>query len=265
MLNISNLDVMIGKKIILKNVSLNVEQGEFCAITGPNGSGKTTMLRAIAGELPYGGSIAINGIEVKSVKPNLLSGMRGILPQSALLSFPFTVFEVVKLGLIERVRDHKNENSMVLKALELVGMPDFGGRYYQELSGGEQQRVQLARVMIQVWEPTFDGIPRMLFLDEPISSLDIRHQLLILNIANNYVKRGGIVVAVLHDLNLSAAYADKILLLQDGEVYSSGVPVDVFSKRNLESVYQCKMSVTKNRRINGIQINPELNSTMTTS
>lgn len=141
-----------------------------------------------------------------------------------------------------------------------MGLLSFGNRYYQELSGGEQQRVQLARVLVQVWEPEVDGKPRLLFLDEPISSLDIKHQIQIMDIAKDYAKRGGIVIAVLHDLNLTAAYADQISLMLEGQTYSSGTVAEVMTKINLEQVYGCSMRVETDMESVETTITPILKS-----
>lgn len=243
MLNVSNLEVEIGSKKIVRDVSFHVPSGTFHAIIGPNGSGKTTTLRAITGELNYKGTVAINGADASQLKPFQLAGMRAVLPQAASLSFPFTVFEVIRLGLSLGVRTKISELELINDALSRVGLLTFGNRFYQELSGGEQQRVQLARVLVQVWEPELNGQPRLLFLDEPISSLDIKHQIQIMDIAKDYAKRGGIVVSVLHDLNLTAAYADQVLLMFEGQMYSSGSVREVMTKSNLEQVYGCSMRV----------------------
>ena len=142
------------------------------------------------------------------MKPWESAALRAVLPQQTALSFPFTVREIVRLGMLdgrsgvlageaERLPD---------RALARVDLDGFAGRFYQELSGGEQQRVQLARVLCQVWAPVLEGAPRYLFLDEPVSSLDIKHQLIIMDIARDFARRGGGVVAILHDLNLTAMY-----------------------------------------------------------
>ena len=139
--------------------------------------------------------------------------MRAVLPQATALSFPFTVREIVRLGLIGgRSGALAGEDGAPAGHGRWRGSisTGFAGRFYQELSGGEQQRVQLARVLCQVWAPVLDGRPRYLFLDEPVSSLDIRHQLIIMNIARDFARRGGGVVAILHDLNLTAMYADRV-------------------------------------------------------
>ncbi len=172
-----------------------------------------------------------------------LASLRGVLPQSANLSFPFTVHEVVRLGLTTGIQTGADSGSRVDQALAAVDLQGFGGRFYQELSGGEQQRVQLARVLTQVWEPVFEGKPRCLFLDEPISSLDIRHQLQIMQIARRYAEAGGGVIAILHDLNLTAHFADHVVLMSGGRVHASGHPHAVLTPSNLEAVYGCPMAV----------------------
>src|SRR5690606_21651506 len=126
--------------------------------------------------------------------------------------FPFTVREVVELGLLDGpgLLRHEDRAAQALAAVDLTG---FAGRFYQELSGGEQQRVQLARVLCQVWDPVGEDDPRFLLLDEPVSSLDISHQLTIMRLARRFADRGGGVVAIMHDLNLTAMFADHVTIL----------------------------------------------------
>ncbi|MEP2980643.1 MAG: heme ABC transporter ATP-binding protein [Lentilitoribacter sp.] len=258
MLSVSQLNVFFGKKQILNDINFNVSSGTFCSIVGPNGSGKTTTLRALTGEVPYKGSVHINDLEISKTHPADLANIRGVLPQSSQLAFPFTVYEVVKLGQLSGVNLLPDRKNIIQLALTKVGLNDFAHRYYQELSGGEQQRVQLARVLVQVWEPVFQNKSRILFLDEPISSLDIRHQIQIMKIARQYSDDGGTVIAVLHDLNLTAAYSDQVVLLKNGIAHSQGRPKDVLNKINLENVYDCAMRVTDNDANNQLQITPIL-------
>lgn len=258
MLSVSQLNVFLGRKQILNNISFNVSSGTFCSIVGPNGSGKTTTLRALTGEVSYKGLVQINALEVSKTHPAEMANMRGVLPQSSQLAFPFTVYEVVKLGQLSSVDSSSDEENIIELALTKVGLNDFTHRYYQELSGGEQQRVQLARVLVQVWEPIYQNKSRVLFLDEPISSLDIRHQIQIMKIARQYSDEGGTVIAVLHDLNLTAAYSDQVVLLKNGSTHSQGRPRDVLNKTNLENVYDCAMRVTDNDANTQLQITPIL-------
>jgi iron complex transport system ATP-binding protein len=243
MLDARNIHVRLGKTDILHGIDMQAAKEQFTVIIGPNGSGKTTLLRALTGEISFKGSVSLNGVDIASARPVELASLRGVLPQSANLSFPFTVHEVVRLGLTTGIQTAADAGRRVDQALAAVDLQGFGGRFYQELSGGEQQRVQLARVLTQVWEPVFDGKPRCLFLDEPISSLDIRHQLQIMQIARRYAEAGGGVIAILHDLNLTAHFADHVVLMRAGRVHASGEPQKVLTPSNLETVYGCPMAV----------------------
>lgn len=245
MIEASDVGVSIGAARIVEGVGFAAAPGQVTAIVGPNGSGKTTFLKALTGDLPYRGSIAFAGREIARMTPREAAGLRAVLPQSTQLAFPFTVREIVRLGLMggrsgalageaERLPD---------RALAKVDLAGFGGRFYQELSGGEQQRVQLARVLCQVWVPVLEGRPRYLFLDEPVSSLDIKHQLVIMDIARDYARRGGGVVAILHDLNLTAMYADRVFVMHRGRVAASGQPREVLNDDLIESVFDCRLRV----------------------
>jgi len=240
-----SVSVWIGGKRIVEDVGFTARPGELAAIVGPNGSGKTTLLKALAGDLPYQGSITLNGRDVASMPAREAAGLRAVLPQATHLSFPFTVHEVVRLGLMGGRSGVLAGEAARLpdRALARVDLAGFGGRFYQELSGGEQQRVQLARVLCQVWAPVLEGRTRYLFLDEPVSSLDIRHQLVIMDIARDFARRGGGVVAILHDLNLTAMYADRILVMKRGRVAASGTPKDVIEDRLIASVFDCGLKV----------------------
>ncbi|MEM1377722.1 MAG: heme ABC transporter ATP-binding protein [Pseudomonadota bacterium] len=261
MLEAKDIHVSLGGKHIVKGVSLVAEPGRFTTVIGPNGSGKTTLLRALTGEIRYSGSATLNGMDIATAPARELASWRGVLPQTARLSFPFTVHEVVRLGLTMGIHDPERDSERVSQALEVVDMAGFSGRFYQELSGGEAQRVQLARVLAQVWEPVFEGRPRCLFLDEPISSLDIKHQIQILKLALQYARAGGAVVAVLHDLNLTAHFSDQIYLINDGTLQASGAPSSVMTKANLEAVYDCAMSVGEKPPGQDFFVLPELGET----
>lgn len=248
MLEAHNIRVRLGKTDILQGIDISAVKDQFTVIIGPNGSGKTTLMRALTGEIKFDGDAHLNGVDIAKARPADLAGMRGVLPQSAELSFPFTVHEVVRLGLTMGVHSNVDTPTRIEEALSAVDMSGFGGRLYQELSGGEQQRVQLARVLAQVWEPVFRDLPRYLFLDEPISSLDIRHQLQIMQIARRYAHAGGGVIAILHDLNLTAQFADHVVLMSEGMVHASGPPRQVLTSANLEAVYRCPMAVSDVRQ-----------------
>ncbi|MBO9472067.1 heme ABC transporter ATP-binding protein [Shimia sp. R10_1] len=246
MLKAENITVSFGRREVLHDVSFAAKPGALTAIVGPNGSGKTTLLKAMIGEVAHGGTVRLNDVDIARAKPWELAAMRGVLPQATPLAFPFTVAEVVRLGLMNGTSGGKTQ--LVPAALARVGLGGYAARYYQELSGGEQQRVQLARVLTQVWEPTQDGAPRWLFLDEPVSALDIGHQLLVMQIARDFADAGGGVVAVMHDLNLTAMYADEVALISDGRVLAQGASEAVFTDDLLSKAYHCRVQVNTTPR-----------------
>lgn len=241
MLTVRNIRVTLGQKPILNDVDFTARAGDFTAIVGPNGSGKTTLLRVITGDLNYEGTVSLAGRDISQMKPYELATMRGVLSQTTVLAFPFNVLEVVRLGLTSGgAAQHEN---LPYRALAAVGLSGFESKFYQELSGGEQQRVQLARVLAQVWEPVVAGQPHWLFLDEPVSSLDIGHQLMVMQLAKDYANAGGGVVAVMHDLNLTAMFADRVALLNHGQILEQGSVTEVLTESNLSSAYGCTLRV----------------------
>lgn len=245
MIEARDVTVAIGRKTIIESVDFVARPGQVLAVIGPNGSGKSTLLKAISGELTYSGHIAINGSDVSRTKPWQAAALRAVLPQATVLSFPFTVREVVRLGLLGGRSGvlQSEEQRLPERALAKVDLEGFAGRFYQELSGGEQQRVQLARVLCQVWAPVVAGTPRYLLLDEPVSNLDIKHQLVIMNIAREFAQSGGGVIAILHDLNLTAMYADHVMLLHRGRIAADGTPEEVLRDGTISAVFDCPLRV----------------------
>lgn len=237
-----NLSVRYGNRGILDAVGFVARAGEVTVIAGPNGSGKSTLVKALSGELPYAGSVAMNGHDIRALKPWQLAAMRAVLPQETTVAFPFTAGEIVRLGLTAgEFADAPEAAHMVDAALEKVGLAGFSGRRYQMLSGGERQRVQLARVLCQIWEPVGPAGPRWLVMDEPVASLDIRHQLSLMELASEFAAAGGGVIAVMHDLNLTAMYADSMVLMKGGVVHDAGKPQDVLSAQTLQAVFDCTL------------------------
>ncbi|OIQ43847.1 MAG: heme ABC transporter ATP-binding protein [Roseobacter sp. MedPE-SW] len=236
-----NIRVKMGHKKVLHGVDFSANSGKVTAIVGPNGSGKTTLLRAMTGEVPHQGHVHINGADVTDLLPWQLAALRAVQPQSSSIAFPFTVLEIVRLGLSAGLS--AADSSVPLQALDTVGLAGFAGRMYQDLSGGEQQRVQLARVITQVWEPVVDDAPRWLILDEPVASLDIGHQFTVMDLTRSYAARGGGVVAVMHDLNLTAMFADHVVLMEAGKVAKTGSPGEVLTDEALARTYGCPVPV----------------------
>ncbi|MEB8385666.1 heme ABC transporter ATP-binding protein [Rhodobacteraceae bacterium KMM 6894] len=241
-LNANQIRVSYGQREVLRAVTLTAAPGEITAIVGPNGSGKSTLLGAITGSLPYQGRVDLNGRDIATLKPWELAAQRAVLPQASRVAFPFSVIEVVRLGLQQGTAGDRSEVPM--QALARVGLAHYANRTFQELSGGEAQRAMLARVLAQVWTPVQNAQPRWLLLDEPVSSLDIAHQLQVMEIARDFAHAGGGVIAVMHDLNLTALYADRVAVLAEGQCLAFGRPGEVLTDEILSRAYGCALRVS---------------------
>ena len=238
-----------GGRTILADVTLDLRPGCLTVIAGPNGAGKSTLLKALAGELaPAAGRINLDGVELGRWRPRALAGRRAVLAQAIPVAFPFTVHEVVALGRAAGpAAPGRPLRELVPQCLAAVDLADYGGRAFQHLSGGEQQRVQVARVLCQLGGPGRaldpDGRPLWLFLDEPTQSLDIGHQLAVLDVARAHARGGGGAVAILHDLNLASLYADRLIVLGDGRVLGDGPPAALLSDALLQPVFGPRVRV----------------------
>lgn len=241
MLTVDDLHISLAGASVLHGVTLQAEPGQVTAIVGPNGSGKTTLLRAITQDLPYSGKISLDGSDIANLSGRQLAARRAVLPQASRIAFPFTVLEIVRLGMMSSARPAPDARAAA--ALARVGLAGFEDRFYQELSGGEQQRAQLARVLTQVWDPVGPDGPNWLLLDEPVSSLDIGHQLEVMDLIADYARNGGGVIAVMHDLNLTAMFAHRIVLLAGGQCLASGPPDAVLTDAILSRAYRCTLRV----------------------
>ncbi|MDD5198958.1 MAG: heme ABC transporter ATP-binding protein [Terrimicrobiaceae bacterium] len=207
---------------IVSDVNFRAAAGGITAILGANGAGKSTLLRVLCGDCrPDRGSVRYFGRPLADWRPVELARRRAVVPQSSALNFPFTVAEVVLQGRaphLERGAPGVDE-SAAAAALDAVDLARAASRDYTTLSGGERQRVHLARALAQVG---LDGGGRCLLLDEPTSSLDLRHQHDVLRVLRRFADSGGCAVVVLHDLNLCMRYADKVVLMHYGRVLGSG-------------------------------------------
>lgn len=241
MLQVAGLSVQLGGRRLVSDVTLTARPGAITAIAGPNGSGKTTLLRAVTGELRHDGSARLNGHEIARMRPRDLAAIRAVLAQSVEVAFPFTVAEVVRFGLISGLE--AADAGIVERALAAVDLQGHAGRPLHLLSGGEQQRAHLARALAQVWRPGSAQGPHWLFLDEPVASLDIAHQLMVMRLARSYADAGGGVVAVMHDLNLTAMFADHMVLMQGGRLVAQGRPEEVMTDATLSAAYSCRLKV----------------------
>ncbi|MGK0441622.1 MAG: iron complex transport system ATP-binding protein [Pseudohongiellaceae bacterium] len=236
MLNLNQLSLSLSDKTILKNISVEVNDGELVVILGPNGAGKSSLLKVVSGELKYdSGEINFRSQPLDAWPLQEKSRQCAVLAQQSLLNFPFTVFEVVSLGRTPHSTGAAADKKIVDEALSLMDIQHLRFQLYTQLSGGEKQRVQLARVLAQVWQGD-----SLLLLDEPTSALDFSHQQQIMNVLKKKTMAGSAVLMVLHDLNLAASYADKIILVDDGRICAMGPPEEVLKTDLLQEVFNIK-------------------------
>lgn len=242
---INNVGLDINQVSLLDTINLQVEAGQIVAILGPNGAGKTSLLKVITGELAATrGEVLINARSNLDWPRQQLAQFMGVLPQQSLLNFPFTVAEVVSLGRTPHDTGVSRDKEICREALQTVDCLHLRDRLYTQLSGGEKQRVQLARILAQIWEANTLG-ERLLILDEPTSSLDLAHQQQILEAVTDFSRQGCAVIVVLHDLNLAARFANKIVLLSCGRITAQGTPEEVFQPSVIEKVFAVKVDIIR--------------------
>ena len=248
MLRTENISFSVGKKQILKNVSASFLPGEFNMILGPNGSGKSSFLKIFSGEInKYQGTVLYDDKKIKELRKEELAKKRAVMSQQADLGFPLLVEEVVMMGRYPHFTFNPNKKDITIcnEVIERMNLFEFKERNYLTLSGGEKQRVQYARVLAQVWEKPAEGY-RYLFLDEPLNSLDISYQHEFLQAAVELIKDHTVLIAVMHDINLAAHYADNLFFLKEGELVVHGKPKDILTENIIEEVFNIKTTVIDN-------------------
>lgn len=255
-MEVHSVSYSVKGRQLVNNISLRLNEHKLLAIVGPNGAGKSTLLKLLTRELnPTAGTVYFGGKNLREYSHLELARKRAVLSQQNKLSLPFEVQEVVMMG---RYPFHKNapeeaDYMIVEECLRRVDMLGFAKRTFTTLSGGEQQRVQLAKSLAQIWSQK----GAFLFLDEPTNGLDLRHQYLALEIAKELTRKGWGVVAVLHDLNMAMYYADEVLMLQKGTVRSLGKPEDVFTPDRIMEVFDVAVALVKRPDTNEVVIVPK--------
>ena len=233
MVELEQVGYRIGQKWIVRDINLKIEARQFWMIVGPNGAGKSTLLRLISGELtPQMGRIRLFGHDINAYSPQEMARLRAYLQQKREVNFPFRALEIVVLGRyphLDGAKETSEDWAIARKSMEQVEADAFAERLYPTLSGGEASRVDLARILAQE--------PRLFLLDEPTNHLDPRHQIRILDLCRSLSASGKSVIAAIHDLNLASMYADRVLMLRDGNAVVTGSPEIVFTPSQLESVY----------------------------
>ena len=248
-LTLESICYLINKKELIKNVSFDVESGDMISIIGPNGSGKSTLIKLITGELkPTEGNILLNNINLNNWDTEKLANFRSVLPQSNNLVFPFSVLDIVKMGRYPiKNSSEKNNNLICEKIIDIFDLSKHIHQNYITLSGGEKQRVQLARTLAQIWSET-NYKNKLLIIDEPTSFLDINHQCSLFDLLNKINKKGLTIIMVLHDLNQAMLNSNKLIILKKAKlvVYQN---TEKINTNKLEEVFDVQIDLVKNKNI----------------
>jgi cobalamin transport system ATP-binding protein len=242
MLKIQSLSVSYGSRHILHDISLNVQSGEILALIGPNGAGKSTLIRAASGVIPYAGHVRTNGDDFAALSPMQRAKYIATVPQAASMPPAYTVWETVLFGRTPYLgflgQPSKKDEDIARQSLQRVSALAFVDRRVGELSGGEQQRVLLARALCQ-------STP-ILLLDEPTAHLDLQYQVGLLELVSELAHKDKLAVLIaLHDLNLAAHYADRIAMMVAGEIKAEGKPEQVLRPELIQDAYCLPVQVVK--------------------
>lgn len=237
-----NIKMKIGDNEILKGVSIDSKNREFVGIIGPNGSGKSTLLKSIYRILkPNDGCIKLGDMDISKMSIKESAKKMAVVSQHNYYNFDFTVKEVVSMGRSPHKKNLERDNiedfEIVKESLQKVGMSEFSNRSFSTLSGGEQQRVILARALAQKTP--------CLILDEPTNHLDIKYQLSLLNIVKSLDLT---VISAIHDLNIAAMYCDRLFVMKDGQIVASGTPQDILTKELIKEIYEIDVDIIKDSK-----------------
>ncbi|MBC7109847.1 MAG: ABC transporter ATP-binding protein [Archaeoglobi archaeon] len=242
MLEIRGLSAGYGERVVLKDVSLEVQRGELVSIIGPNGSGKTTLIRAIGGFADiFDGEILLDGESLRKMSFRERAKRIAVVPQNTYVEFPYRAREIVMMGRTPYIprfrRESREDERAVDEAMKLTGTYELRERRMDELSGGERQRVIIARALAQR--------PKLLLMDEPTAHLDINYQIEIFSLIKKLKNSMGVLCSI-HDVNLASEFSDRMLMIHGGRIVAEGSPEDVLSEKNIRRVFGIDSKVSRN-------------------
>jgi iron complex transport system ATP-binding protein len=232
-LKVKNVEFGYNSTPVLEKISMDLDRSEMVGVVGPNGAGKSTLIRCIDRILtPRGGTILLDENDLSKMTRMEIARRMGYVPQTTTRVFPATVFDTVLMGRRPHLgwKSSDDDVDRVLEILELLGIMEFAMRDFNEISGGQQQKVLIARALAQEAD--------VLLLDEPTSNLDIRHQLEVMDIMKGIVRKKGIsAIVAIHDLNLASRYTDRLLMMNGGRIFAAGDPESVLTVENIRQAY----------------------------
>jgi iron complex transport system ATP-binding protein len=236
-LELRDVSVFAGRARLIEEVSLAVKPGTLSVILGANGAGKSTALSVLAGDIsPTRGEATLDGTPLSGFTPAALAARRAVVLQHAPLSFSLCVHEVVALsrpaGAAGSAQDAIDE-----RALSELGLMPLAARDYSTLSGGERQRVQIARALAQLWHHAEPGRPGYLLMDEPTAHLDLKHQIVALEVAHGFAEAGGAALCILHDVGLAREFAGEVIAMKHGRIAGRGEPAALLTAANIADIY----------------------------
>jgi iron complex transport system ATP-binding protein len=242
MLRVENISYEINRRTLLKNFSFSMACGEVLAVLGANGAGKSTLVKMLSREKNTSeGNIYLRGRALADYTSAELALKRAVLSQHNVVNLDFEVKEIVMMGRYPHYQNNPSaaDRSIVEQTMAICGLSDLEDRSILTLSGGEQQRVQLARVLAQIW----DCPGALLLMDEPVAGMDMQYQQQTLAIVTSLARRGFMVITVLHDINLAAQYADRILLMKNGRKWADGTPTEILNTKNVYNIFSVAAEV----------------------
>ena len=252
MIHAAHIAFSVGSKSILNGISLQADRGAFVGVLGPNGAGKSTLLKIISGELePTKGSVRWLNQSLTHWKVDELAKSRGVLNQKSHISAPLENREVVMMGRYPHFKHQPGceDHQIVDQAMQRTATHPLQHKMYPVCSGGEQQRLHVARVWAQLYgAPT--ATPKLFLLDEPLNNLDVNHQHNMMQLAREFAEAGNVVIAVMHDINLAALYMNRLIFLKEGELVADGHPNELIKSELLEQVYDYPMHVMDHPTLN---------------
>lgn len=241
---VDHLSVVRSGRALVDDISFGIDSGKLTVILGPNGAGKSTLLGVLAGDItPDTGTVSFLNKEIRHWRTRELARHRAVLPQSTLLQFSFRAEEVVAMGRSALPpHAHEVEQLAISEAMHRTETDHLRQRSFPQLSGGEQSRVSFARVLTQETP--------VVLLDEPTASLDLRHQHHVMSVGKEIARTNGTVIAIVHDINLACAYADTLLLMDEGRIAAMGTPWEVAQHQILQQTFRCPMTVMNHPYLN---------------